>query len=326
MSYEECKKIYAEVLILINNRLVRLVDVTVEQWLDLKYENHMTMDINIKKAVMGTWLIRSYKQQFEEYLEKFNYLLKVDTELFTLDNERTKTYEDYEKELNAELCEPWSKDRVPYQMCDHSCKLFCFKNRKDKWPTFSSNDDGFCNGGKLLGMVRVGYMRYFQDYKLYDELTDGNLKEKVLKQKAIYKKSCGDPSQSVIKIYAWLKTCFGNLHELDYELLVKLQDYWWKENDHECSLFTDWRDHIRGPYANYYSNVQDVQEQEDKERCELYDNLRQEPPICKIRRFEMIKYSFEEEEEYVAIKEYEYDDLQEPIKMNVTLTRRYFVT
>ncbi|GJY56033.1 hypothetical protein Tco_0455148 [Tanacetum coccineum] len=37
MSYEEGKKIYAEAVIFINKRLVRLVDVTMEQWLDLKY-------------------------------------------------------------------------------------------------------------------------------------------------------------------------------------------------------------------------------------------------------------------------------------------------
>ncbi|GKA71242.1 hypothetical protein Tco_0777381 [Tanacetum coccineum] len=32
-------------------------------------------------------------------------------------------------------------------------------------------------------------------------------------------------------------------------------------------------------------------------------------PLCNIRRFEMIKYSFGQDEEYVAIKEDEYDDL-----------------
>ncbi|GJV89088.1 hypothetical protein Tco_1533026 [Tanacetum coccineum] len=90
---------------------------------------------------------------------------------------------------------------------------------------------------------------------------------------------------------------------------IKLQDYWWRVNDHECSPFTNWRDHIRGPYANYYSNAYDEDEQKDEERCELFDDPAQEPLICKIKRFEMIKYSLGQEEEYVAIKEYEYDDL-----------------
>ncbi|GJR99944.1 hypothetical protein Tco_0316453 [Tanacetum coccineum] len=69
ISYEECEKIYAEAVILINKTMVRLIDVNVEQWLDLKYGNHKTMDNNIKKRVIGTWLIRSYKLQFDKYLE-----------------------------------------------------------------------------------------------------------------------------------------------------------------------------------------------------------------------------------------------------------------
>ncbi|GJR93726.1 hypothetical protein Tco_0265900 [Tanacetum coccineum] len=50
-------------------------------------------------------------------------------------------------------------------------------------------------------------------------------------------------------------------------------------------------------------------EHEDEERCELFDdNPHQEAPVCNIRRFDMIKYSFGKDEEYVAIKECEYDD------------------
>ncbi|GJR53948.1 hypothetical protein Tco_1404469 [Tanacetum coccineum] len=46
---------------------------------------------------------------------------------------------------------------------------------------------------------------------------------------------------------------------------------------------------------------------ENKERCELSDD--HELPICNIRRFEMVKYSFGDDEEYVAVKEDEYNDL-----------------
>ncbi|GJW86544.1 ribonuclease H-like domain-containing protein [Tanacetum coccineum] len=138
-----------------------------------------------------------YETPMRIEFKEFNWLLKVDTELFTHDIERTKTYEDYENELNNEV-------------------------------------DRFCNGGELPGMVQVRYMTYFQDY--------------------------------------------------------------------------EW-DHIRRPYANYYSNAHEEKEQEDEERCELFDDPAQESPIYEIRRFEMIKYSFGQEEEYVSIKKYEYDDL-----------------
>ncbi|GKB66694.1 hypothetical protein Tco_0928106 [Tanacetum coccineum] len=51
------------------------------------------------------------------------------------------------------------------------------------------------------------------------------------------------------------------------------------------------------------------EEQHNNGQCDLFNDPAQEPLVCKIRRFEMIKYSFGQEEEYVAIKEYEYDDL-----------------
>ncbi|GJZ98438.1 hypothetical protein Tco_0670891, partial [Tanacetum coccineum] len=47
-------------------------------------------------------------------------------------------------------------------------------------------------------------------------------------------------------------------------------------------------------------------EHEDKELC---DDATQELPVCRIKRYKMIKYSFGDDEKYVAIKEDEYDDL-----------------
>ncbi|GKB43593.1 hypothetical protein Tco_0888535, partial [Tanacetum coccineum] len=57
-------------------------------------------------------------------------------------------------------------------------------------------------------------------------------------------------------------------------------------------------------YEREYEN-----DQEDEERCELFDDTTQELPVCTITRFEMIKYSFGQDEEYVAVKEDEYKDL-----------------
>ncbi|GKC16309.1 hypothetical protein Tco_1013091 [Tanacetum coccineum] len=67
--YNENERIFAEPVILINNKLVRLIDITLEQWLDLKFRNHKKVDKEIKKGVVTTWLIRNHKKQFEEYIE-----------------------------------------------------------------------------------------------------------------------------------------------------------------------------------------------------------------------------------------------------------------
>ncbi|GKB89490.1 hypothetical protein Tco_0961762 [Tanacetum coccineum] len=93
----------------------------------------------------------------------FNYLLKIDTNLFTFDIQGIRTYEEYElnNTVTRDLEEPWLNNGVPYQLCDHKCEPYRFKNGMTKWPTCSSDIDGFCNGGELPGMVRVECMTYF---------------------------------------------------------------------------------------------------------------------------------------------------------------------
>nr|GEW75020.1 hypothetical protein [Tanacetum cinerariifolium] len=53
---------------------------------------------------------------------------------------------------------------------------------------------------------------------------------------------------------------------------------------------------------NEYENAHD-----DEERCELFDDHKL--PVCTIRRFKIIKYSFGQDEEYVSVKDDEYEDL-----------------
>ncbi|GJU91919.1 hypothetical protein Tco_1304342 [Tanacetum coccineum] len=135
---------------------------------------------------------------------EFNYLLKINTDMFTFDIQGIKTYEEYEltNNMTGDLEKPWSDNGVAYQLCDHICEPYRFKNGKTKWPTCSSDIDGFCNSGELPGMVRVGRMTYFQDHKWYDELTDGKLKEEALMHKDRFEESWGDATPRVVKFYA----------------------------------------------------------------------------------------------------------------------------
>ncbi|GKA42071.1 hypothetical protein Tco_0734731 [Tanacetum coccineum] len=60
---------------------------------------------------------------------------------------------------------------------------------------------------------------------------------------------------------------------------------------------------------NTYTNYDDAYEinhehNKSEELCEI-----QEQPVCNIRRYMMIKYSFNDDDEYVAVEEDEYDDL-----------------
>nr|GEU34080.1 hypothetical protein [Tanacetum cinerariifolium] len=218
-----------------------------------------------------------------EAFNDFNYLLKIDKDLFTFDIQRTGTYKEYElnNPMTRDLEEPWLDNGVPYQLCDHICEPYHFKNGVTKSPICSLNIDECCNGEELPWMVRVESMTNFQDHK-----------------------------------------CFRNFQELDYNVLVNLQECWYKINANEVAQFTRLESYGLRPYANIKterahdpylevnnifgrnhdtSNAQDNQGHEERRADPTL-----EPSVCKIRRFEMMKYSFNVDEEYIVIKESEY--------------------
>nr|GEZ31134.1 hypothetical protein [Tanacetum cinerariifolium] len=79
--------------------------------------------------------------------------------------------------------------------------------------------------------------------------------------------------------------------------------------EHEYEFYNNIRRDLEEPWsdngvpyqlnyrANNASDTQDSQEHKKKHH---------DPSVCRVRRFEMIKYSFDADDEYVAIKEHEY--------------------
>ncbi|GKD79853.1 hypothetical protein Tco_1342474 [Tanacetum coccineum] len=250
------------------------VVLTDKESLDSENEDEAAETFRIKTNVFDfeTPLCRAFKE--------FNYLLQIDPDVLTIDIEGFKTYEDYKDDWIYE----WNKD-VPWvhkkswtddgawkepAPVEHYCEPFNYKNGCSEWPTCSWRDDGYCNGGNLPGANIVGNALCYQDFEWYEALKDGKLKEEALKNKAIM--------EGIIK-----------------------------DEDNESSN-EGWR------RWNVYENTNHGHEEkeyemkhENERRCELFDD--QERLVCNIRRFVMIKYSFEDDEEYVAVKEYEYDDL-----------------
>ncbi|GKD80577.1 hypothetical protein Tco_1347416 [Tanacetum coccineum] len=167
-------------------------------------------------------------------------------------------------------------------------------------------------------------MTYFQDHKWYDKLADRMLKEETLMHKSKVEESWGNATPSVMKLCAWLINSFGNFHELDYNVLVRLQEFWWKNNAHEVAPFTRSESYGQKSYANIktekahdpYLEINNIfgrnydtsntGTQDNQGHDERRDDPTLEPSVCKIRRFEMMKYSFNVDEEYIAIKESEY--------------------
>ncbi|GKB22138.1 hypothetical protein Tco_0856061 [Tanacetum coccineum] len=138
-----------------------------------------------------------------------------------------------------------------------------------EWPTFSWREDGYCNARNLLGAYIVGNTLHYQDLEWYDALKDSELKEEALRNKAILEGFINEDDESSTN--GWRR--WDGYEIADHD--KKEREY---ENEHE-----------------------------DEERYELFDD--HELQVCTIRRFEMIKYWFGYDEEYVAVKEDEYDDL-----------------
>ncbi|GJT38256.1 hypothetical protein Tco_0938121 [Tanacetum coccineum] len=196
-------------------------------------------------------------------------IFKIDEDLFNFDSPLCIAFEEFNHLLKIDP-DLFTYDIQGFKMYDE----------------YASDIDGFCNGGELPGMVQIGSMIYFQDHKWYDELMDGKLKDETLTLKTKVEKSCGDATPGV--------------------------------NTHEIAPFTRTEDFGRGPYANMKtnwthdpylgtnqifgaSNVGSTRENQGYD--EHMGNETPEQSVCKIRRFEMMKYSFSDNEEYITIKE-----------------------
>ncbi|GJZ64860.1 hypothetical protein Tco_0621556 [Tanacetum coccineum] len=115
---------------------------------------------------------------------------------------------------------------------------------------------------------------------------------------------------------------FENFHEIEYEVVVKLQECWWKVNTHEIAPFTSMENFGRGTYAdiktewtnNPYLDINRTFGRDyeatntscTQENQEHKGDPIPEPSNYKVRRFKMMKYSFNDDEEYITIKESQY--------------------
>ncbi|GKF88182.1 hypothetical protein Tco_0259059 [Tanacetum coccineum] len=78
-------------------------------------------------------------------------------------------------------------------------------------------------------------------------------------------------------------------------------------DDESCNdCWKRWKNH-----EIYYHNYdkREYENETHEEGHEVCSIKTREGPVCQIKRYKMIKYSFNDDEEYVAVKEDEYDDL-----------------
>ncbi|GJR05886.1 hypothetical protein Tco_0528870 [Tanacetum coccineum] len=249
------------------------VELTDEESSDFDDEDKVAKNFKIKTNVFDfeTPLCRAFKE--------FNYLLHIDPNVLTKDIEGFKTYEEYKDdwiyEWNKDVPwvheKPWIENEVWKEPtpAKHYCKPFNYKTGCSEWSTYSWREDGYCNGGNLPGAYIVGNSLHYQDFEWYEALKDSKLKEEALRNKAIMEGMINDNDESS-------------------------NNGWRRWDGYEISN----HDQEERKYEN---------EHKGEERCELFND--HELPVCTIRRFKMIKYSFGHDEVNMTIKEDEYEGL-----------------
>nr|GEX24970.1 zf-BED domain-containing protein [Tanacetum cinerariifolium] len=292
---------FAEAVILIDDRLIKHIDITLEQWLDLKFRDHKKVDKEIMKEVLDG----------------------INTEV---------EFDPTDIEFAKWLASKFNKHKTMDRYTKNALWLYWIRGDDEEVLT----DDVLSD----LEEENLRNMTYFQNYEWYEGFEDDDLKNEALKEKAILEGSWGHENRHGMNFFSWLKECFSNYQELDYELMKKLEEYWWgKKEEEELSEdawsnyspnndndtiyvdqerfdnhepmeeddddIRDLEDYLIAQDASYYFDEEEerIKERKDKLPGIPYDK----PPTFKSKKFEVIKYSLGPSEEYIAIKEYEYD-------------------
>ncbi|GKC03260.1 hypothetical protein Tco_0994870 [Tanacetum coccineum] len=250
------------------------------------------MDENIKKWVISTWLIKSYKLQFNEYLE-----IKKQRDTYARDV-------DMEYDPSNLVFAKWLASK--------------FYNHLDMdWYTKNA--------------LWIYWARGYDEVELPDEDSSDPDDENPIDENEVAKFFRIETNVFDFKTPMCIAFKeFNCLLQIDPDVLTKDIDGF--KTRHSKWPTCSWKDdgYCNGgnlPGAYTVGNTLRYQDLEwnnytktDEERCELLNDTTHELAIYKIRRFEIIKYSFEQGEVYVAIKECEYDDLT---KTNEDACRAY---
>ncbi|GJZ71407.1 hypothetical protein Tco_0635258 [Tanacetum coccineum] len=252
-------------------------------WLATKFVNYKTIDIFTNGALWDYWKMggdeievsNNESSDLEEYRsdkEETAKIFKIETDVFEYETPLCLAFNEFNYLLKVDR-DLLTKDIMGFKTYEDYKDDWIYEWNKDiPWvdeKPWTKTGDGYCNGGNLPGANHIGNSLHYQDLEWYEALEDSELKDAALRNKAIIGGLISDDESCNDCCKRWKS------HEIYYHSYDK------------------------GEYEN------DTHE-EGHELCSIKTR---EAPVCQIKRYKMIKYSFNDEEEYVAVKEDEYDDL-----------------
>ncbi|GJW20522.1 hypothetical protein Tco_0031144 [Tanacetum coccineum] len=256
------------------------------EWLASKFYNHKTMDQYTKNALWIYWTrgddegeLTDEESSDSDNNVEFAEIFRIDANVFDFETPTCRTFKEFNYILQID----------PNVLTKDIDRFKTYEEYKDDWiyewnkdiPWVHENHKQTMEYGRnpLLLNIVVSHSYSRMDIqngqlvvgKMTDIVMDGKLKDEALKNRAILEGIIVEDDES--------------------------HNEGWRRWDRYQNTIHD------------HEEREIEEEHENKERCELFNNPHHETPVCKVRRFEMIKYSIGQDEEYVAIKECEYEDL-----------------
>ncbi|GKB27326.1 hypothetical protein Tco_0866727 [Tanacetum coccineum] len=261
--YDEYERMFTEDVILIGDRLVKLMNISLEQWLDLKYEDHKKVDKEIVEGIVGTWLIRSYKKQFEEYME-----IKSQLEVCGINT--------------MVECDPTNIDFAEWlasKFSNHRIMHWYTKNAL--WLYWKRGDDE----------------EVLTEYKLSD-LEEENMSDE---------NEIAEICRIETDIFLFETPLCKAFKEMTNDDAIQMEQEWFDKREpmEDDDDINDLDEYLIPCDAPYYVNEEEERFKEIMSK--LIKIPYKKPPTFKSENFEVIKYSLGPAEEYVTIKEHEYD-------------------
>nr|GEU28932.1 zf-BED domain-containing protein [Tanacetum cinerariifolium] len=291
VCYDENKQIYAEVVILINKRLARLIDITAEQWLDLNFRDHKKVNKEIMEELVSTWLVTSYRKQFVKYigikrrLEVYRLYTDMECDSFNVDfaellaskfsNHMTMDW--YTKNALWLYC-----TRVVQGLEDGDLKDEALKEKsilEGSWGHENREGNNFCS------WLKECFCNYYElDCELIRKLKEywWGKKEEEESSEDAWSDYSPDNDNDAIQTD---QERFDNHKPLEDDDIIDLYGYLIPQD------------------ASYY--VDEEEERFKERKSKLLGMPYEKASTFKSEKFEVIKYSLGPTEEYVAIKEYE---------------------
>ncbi|GJZ58313.1 hypothetical protein Tco_0613807 [Tanacetum coccineum] len=250
-------------------------DVAFTEWLGSKIFNYKTMDHYTMKALWIYWIkgddeVELTDEEFFDDMDEVAKVFRIDTNLYNYETPMCKAFKEfnYLLQINLDLL---TKDIEGFKT---------YEDYKDDW-IYEWNKDvpwvdekTWPNAGVWTNPTPIKHT-----CKPFN-----------------YKTGCSEwPTSS------WMDD--GYYSELKDEALRNkaIMGGFIKDDDDESRYEQMRRWNINANYDDAYETNHG--DNKSKELCEVH-----ELPVCNIRRYMMIKYSFNNDEEYVAVKEDEYDD------------------